>query len=350
MDNKKTVTKEAVKLELDRLILANGQATTLEVKQQLQALDYFATQEIVHNFVEEIFAETVGKYNRQSTNGTYNVYTATSDWEQTVAAKTDVASIVNAIAGTKSNNAALSVDEVINKVAQTTPMHKFHDKIRESTIVPGVKIVAEYSNGTMKTVNDLNKGTQFEVKDEQPKSAIKSEIAESIIELIVDKLGLDEDEVTLTANFKNDLGCDSLDAVELIMEFEREFDVAVPDDVAEKLYTVGDVITFIESKVAKSASAPKSTPNAVTQPNGSDPREPIKIFYTSNDFEKHKNHTDYDPKNWVCHQRNVANTEIHVYNKNVTRDQARSRFASKHKIKSAEVRCATAERFTLQEA
>ena len=363
MDNKKTLTEAAVKLELDRLILANGQATTLEVKQQLQALDYFAKQETVHNFVEKIFAENDGKYNRQLTNGTYNVYTATSDWEQTVASKTatpvaapSVADFESKIGVIEKNHTnplhtnALSVDEVIGKVAQSTPMHKFHDQIRESSIVPGVKIVAEYDvrKGEMKTVNDLNKGTEHEVKDEQPVTATPaaapvklSTIALKIVEIIVDKLGLDETKVTMTASFTNDLGCDSLDAVELLMEFEREFDTANSDEAEEKMRTVGDVVAFIETaKTGTSASTA-----------GLDPREPLKIFYTFSDFEKHKAyHTDYDPKNWVCHQRNTPNTEIHVYNKTVTRDQARSRFASKHKVKSGEVRCATAERFNLQEA
>jgi acyl carrier protein len=65
--------------------------------------------------------------------------------------------------------------------------------------------------------------------------------------IIVDKLGVDENEVVPTASFTNDLGADSLDTVELIMEFEREFDIQIPDDQAEKIETVGQAIQFIES-------------------------------------------------------------------------------------------------------
>lgn len=64
--------------------------------------------------------------------------------------------------------------------------------------------------------------------------------------IIVDKLGVEEGEVAPEASFTNDLGADSLDTVELIMEFEKEFNIAIPDDQAEKIGTVGDAITYIE--------------------------------------------------------------------------------------------------------
>ena len=68
-------------------------------------------------------------------------------------------------------------------------------------------------------------------------------------ELIVDKLGVDEGEVTQEASFTNDLGADSLDTVELIMEFEKEFNIAIPDDQAETIQTVGDAIGYIEKNM-----------------------------------------------------------------------------------------------------
>lgn len=77
-----------------------------------------------------------------------------------------------------------------------------------------------------------------------------SEIAEKVKKIIVDRLGVDESEVTNEANFTNDLGADSLDTVELIMEFEKEFDTSIPDDEAEKIATVGDAITYLEGQVS----------------------------------------------------------------------------------------------------
>ena len=74
-----------------------------------------------------------------------------------------------------------------------------------------------------------------------------SDIAEKVKAIIVDKLGVDENEVTNDASFTNDLGADSLDTVELIMEFEKEFDIQIPDDKAEAIATVGDAVTFIEA-------------------------------------------------------------------------------------------------------
>jgi len=73
-----------------------------------------------------------------------------------------------------------------------------------------------------------------------------SDVTTKIKAIIVDKLGVDESEVTTTASFTDDLGADSLDTVELIMEFEKEFDIQIPDDKAEKIATVGDAILFIE--------------------------------------------------------------------------------------------------------
>ena len=74
-----------------------------------------------------------------------------------------------------------------------------------------------------------------------------SEIKEKVVEIIVDKLGVDAAEVKDEASFTNDLGADSLDTVELIMELEKQFDVTIPDTDAEKIQTVGDAIKYIEA-------------------------------------------------------------------------------------------------------
>ncbi|MBJ2196575.1 MAG: acyl carrier protein [Muribaculaceae bacterium] len=73
-----------------------------------------------------------------------------------------------------------------------------------------------------------------------------SDIEKRVKEIIVDKLTVDDNEVTPTAEFSKDLGADSLDTVELIMEFEKEFDITIPDAEAEKISTVGDAISYIE--------------------------------------------------------------------------------------------------------
>ncbi len=74
-----------------------------------------------------------------------------------------------------------------------------------------------------------------------------SDIATRVKAIIVEKLNIDENEVTPEASFTNDLGADSLDTVELIMEFEKEFNIAIPDEEAEKIGTVGDAMKYIES-------------------------------------------------------------------------------------------------------
>ena len=74
-----------------------------------------------------------------------------------------------------------------------------------------------------------------------------SDIQNRVKAIIVDKLGVDETEVTPEATFTNDLGADSLDTVELIMELEKEFNITIPDDQAEKITTVGDAISYVEA-------------------------------------------------------------------------------------------------------
>lgn len=76
-----------------------------------------------------------------------------------------------------------------------------------------------------------------------------SDIASRVKEIIVEKLGVEESAVTPEASFTNDLGADSLDTVELIMEFEKAFNITIPDDQAEKIQTVGDAVSYIQERV-----------------------------------------------------------------------------------------------------
>ena len=77
------------------------------------------------------------------------------------------------------------------------------------------------------------------------------EIVNQVKAIIVDKLGAEESEVTESANFTNDLGADSLDTVELIMEFERVFDIKIPDEDGGHISTVGDAIAYVENKLSQ---------------------------------------------------------------------------------------------------
>jgi acyl carrier protein len=77
---------------------------------------------------------------------------------------------------------------------------------------------------------------------------MSQDVEAKIKSIIVDKLGVDESEVVTDANFTNDLGADSLDTVELIMEFEKEFDMSIPDEDAENIATVGDAVRYVQGK------------------------------------------------------------------------------------------------------
>ena len=78
-----------------------------------------------------------------------------------------------------------------------------------------------------------------------------SDIAERVKKIVVELLGVDEGKVAEGASFIDDLGADSLDTVELVMAFEEEFNVEIPDDAAEKIQTVGDAINFIKENAAE---------------------------------------------------------------------------------------------------
>jgi acyl carrier protein len=77
-----------------------------------------------------------------------------------------------------------------------------------------------------------------------------NDIEAKVRSIIVEKLGVEEADITREASFTNDLGADSLDTVELIMEFEKEFDITIPDEDAEKISTVGDAVDYLQEKTA----------------------------------------------------------------------------------------------------
>jgi len=83
------------------------------------------------------------------------------------------------------------------------------------------------------------------------KSNDMSTIAERVNKIVVDKLGVDESEVVSEASFTNDLGADSLDTVELIMEFEKEFNISIPDEQAENIQSVGQAVSYLEEQVSE---------------------------------------------------------------------------------------------------
>jgi len=96
---------------------------------------------------------------------------------------------------------------------------------------------------------DFSRFIYFFASHFKPNIKKMSEIAQKVTSIIVDKLGVEESEVTPEASFTNDLGADSLDTVELIMEFEKEFNISIPDDQAENIATVGHAITYLEENV-----------------------------------------------------------------------------------------------------
>lgn len=79
----------------------------------------------------------------------------------------------------------------------------------------------------------------------------KEEIEQSVIQIVCDQMGVAREKVSMETSFVNDLGADSLDTVELVMEFEDEFELTIPDQDAEKIQTVGDAVSYIDSSANK---------------------------------------------------------------------------------------------------
>ena len=95
-----------------------------------------------------------------------------------------------------------------------------------------------------------HKTSPVKIRDLKPQKMTKvADIDGKVKAIIADKLGVDEKEITPQASFTNDLGADSLDTVELIMEFEKEFNIAIPDEQAEKISTVGEAIEYIKKNI-----------------------------------------------------------------------------------------------------
>lgn len=95
------------------------------------------------------------------------------------------------------------------------------------------------------------------VSDTSKVDTSKLRIYKKVKQIIIDKLGVDEKEVTLSASFTNDLGADSLDIVELIMEFEKEFNISIPDSDVEKINTVGQVAAYVYNRVKNGSQKKK---------------------------------------------------------------------------------------------
>ena len=116
-------------------------------------------------------------------------------------------------------------------IAIQAPVRPVEQDQKSLTILPQISLFAQI----LKSLNRKN----------------MSEIATKVKQIIIEKLGVEESEVTPEASFTNDLGADSLDTVELIMEFEKEFNISIPDDQAENISTVGQAISYLEQNVKK---------------------------------------------------------------------------------------------------
>lgn len=126
---------------------------------------------------------------------------------------------------------------------------KNHASTIAQTVVECAKKAAFYTNNLHRWIKCSYFATEFfglRIIINTLKIKIMSEIESKVKAIIVDKLGVDEAEVKPEASFTNDLGADSLDTVELIMEFEKNFGVSIPDDKSEQIATVGDAIKYIE--------------------------------------------------------------------------------------------------------
>ncbi len=173
------------------------------------------------NILKNIYANKYGEY-------IYNAYTQQNGGEN-----------IDKMIYQFSNDLGFSEDKIRLVLSEMGIIHQSEDIEEEAPVVE--QPTPEYNTPPMASYPPPYNPPTY-----QPQKSYGSEIAAKVRAIVVDKLGVDEAEVTNYASFVNDLGADSLDAVELIMQFEKEFGVTITDDQAEKLVTVGDVITFLE--------------------------------------------------------------------------------------------------------
>src|SRR5690606_10704472 len=106
--------------------------------------------------------------------------------------------------------------------------------------------------------------------------SMANDLEAKVTSIIVEKLGVEESDVTRDASFTNDLGADSLDTVELIMEFEKEFDITIPDEDAERMRTAGDAIDYLQQKTSELVPPARSTPGSGILPFCRNPTPPCR--------------------------------------------------------------------------
>ena len=169
------------------------------------------------------------RFERNEKSGETNgMYTARYDYEENIKKqKQELANKINSLSSEEKKQQSYKQD--LDYLVSTV----------NSKIDTANALIAEHEEKVKETDNE-------NVKENQ-KTSTMSEIAAKVKAIIVDKLSVDEAEVKNEASFANDLGADSLDTVELIMEFEKEFGISIPDDQAEKISTVGDAIAYIEA-------------------------------------------------------------------------------------------------------
>ena len=141
------------------------------------------------------------------------------------------------------------VDEVIELDAQARATQQEADDLRANRNKLSKQIGALMAQGKKEEAEEIKKQVTEQAERLSELQENETELQAKVKEIICDKLSVDEAEVTNEASFANDLGADSLDTVELIMEFEKQFKITIPDDQAEKISTVGDAISYIEEHI-----------------------------------------------------------------------------------------------------
>jgi len=361
------IDKNSVMQAALQLIARNGKTTSLEVKQELRAQGYWAKQSTVSSILQEVQSEQNWKKEEAGGHLEYSLPTMT-----TFKSARQVA-VVNVPLTPLQTDIIQLIKDTVWSHGSTAPNIELHHDLSTdlgmdhlNMIQVGMAIDGKYGIATMKedwaaidTIKDI---IDIVVKLDPALSfsnTNQSVVHKKIVEIIADKLGVDINEVNVTTHITNDLGADSLDAVELTMEFEREFVIDIPDHEADKLNTVHDIVQYVESKLNKVAAkiatnvaaklnptAPatttktprkkKSVINDSMNPS-KDPRVTINIDYKKTITGRVEAKQTGDANDWYV-SIGSANADPVIFDKKYTSDNVRTVYARLKGKKIQEIR------------
>jgi acyl carrier protein len=361
---KSTAAKADVRRAAESLITLHGKTTSLDVKNQLRAEEFWATQREVSDMLQEIARED--GYDVQvdtSTGHNFNVYSRQTQAQTVSVPHSNSGSVVDRIIAIIFNIFGFSATESDRFDAigiDSGPAFGLikNDACTELGIDPGHDRSkfhgTDFADPTSshwagRTVGDFAAACEKAMAWNQSSSTFHntaSGVEAAVGRIISDTLGVDSADVTPNADIIVDLGADELDLVELIMEAESEFNISISDDQVEKIKTVGDFVSHVQSVLApgsQQASSPAPVPQTtIRKVRAKVTAKPLFVIPSATTLDSIK--SGYNGSDWVVYS--TKGTERCIFSGAESRDHIRSAYATAHGQQMKDVRARRVGRIT----